>query len=91
MRKKQIRISKAMTIRKIKLERVSKPSQLARDSRGCGKMAMRIKMMGRRSQAIEWRTDRRFLARLTMMSNSKMTAAIDISICKLVMLSPYSD
>ena len=90
VRKKQMMISRAMMATKMKLARVSKPSHLAKASIGEGKMAMMMKTRGRRSQAMEFLMDMRFLAKQMMMRINKMMAAIDISIWRLVMtLNPY--
>ena len=92
VRKKQIRISRAIATKKIKLARVSKPSQLANAVSGSGKMAIRMNASGRISQAIEWRIVMRFFARLKIIRNSRMIAAMRISICSFSMLfSPYSN
>ena len=92
VRKKQIRMSRAIMTTKMKLDRVSKPSQLAKISSGPGKMAIMMKMSGSESQAMEWRMDMRFLVRLKMIRISRMIAAIEISICRFDMARPpYSD
>ena len=79
VRKKQSTMRRAMTIRKMKLEVVSKPSQLARAAIGSGKMAMMTKTIGRSSQATELLMDIEFLLRQMIIRISKMRAAITIS------------
>lgn len=86
VRKKQIRMSIAMMTTKRKLASVSKPSQLAMISSGVGNMAMRIKISGRESQAMECRMDIRFLARQRSMRISRTIAAMKNSICRFGML-----
>lgn len=73
---------------KMKLERVSKPSEWASCSRGFGKIAIMIKARGRRSQAIELLIDIEFLRRPKNIRKRSMSAAIDTSIWILVMLTP---
>lgn len=80
VRKKQRIMSRAIVIRKIKLERVSKPSQLDNALRGSGKIATNRKTIGSKSQAIELLVEIRFFFRETIIKISNRMAAIDISI-----------
>lgn len=80
VRKKQIMINRAIMTTKIKLERVSKPSEWASCSRGSGKMAMRMKTKGRRSQAIEFLMDIELRRRLKKMRARRTSAATKTSI-----------
>ena len=80
VRKKQMIMSRAMAMRKMKLEKVSKPSQVDNEARGSGKIAIRRKTIGNNNQAIELLIEMVFLFRdIIMMINNNM-AAIDISI-----------
>lgn len=80
VRKKHRIISRAITITKIKLEKVSNPSQLEKVARGSGKMAMARKTIGSRSHAIELLTDILLFLSETMISSNKSIVAITISI-----------
>ena len=72
--------SKPIMMTKMKFARVSNPSQLAKASRGFGKMAMMMKTRGRMSQAMEFLMDMEFLRRLRKMRTRRMRAAMDTSI-----------
>ena len=85
---KQTKINDAIATRKIKFDKASNPSHLANDSRGPGIMAIMINMTGKRSHATEFLMDKEFFFRLIIMTSSKKTAAIDISICMLVIFPP---
>lgn len=82
VRKKQIRISRAFMIRKIKFANVSNPSRLERISSGSGKMVIRKNAMGNSSQAMEFLIDIRFLMRQEKISINSTSAAMEISICR---------
>ena len=88
VRKKQIRIRRAMAARKIKFDGVSKPSHLEIVSMSCGKIAKIINTIGRENQAIEWRTSSRFLVRQKVINISNIIAATSISIWMLVIFPP---
>lgn len=85
VKKKQMSMSRAMVIRKMKLDKVSKPNQLARAVNGSGKMATTIKMIGKKSQATEFLMDMELRLRHIIIKTSKTRAAIVISIWRLVM------
>ena len=86
---KQRIISKAIDTKKMKFAKVSNPSQLARVVSGSGKIAIIIKTMGSRSQAIELRIDILFLAKLVMTIISNISAEKIISIWMLlIFISP---
>lgn len=76
-------IRRAIIARKMKFERVSKPSQLAKIFIGSGKIAMRMKAIGSNSQATELLIDMEFFLRLIIMITRKRRARILISICNL--------
>lgn len=86
MRKKQIIMSRAMMARKIKLERVSKPSHWDKVVSGSGKIAIKINATGNSSQARELLIDMEFFRRLRIIKINKISAAMDISIWMLVMI-----
>lgn len=73
-----------MAIRKMKLERVSKPSQLDNAVSGSGKMAISKKTIGNRSQAMELLVEMWFFFNEAIIRINNKTAAIDISIWMLV-------
>ena len=83
-----MRRSKAIITTKMKLARVSKPSQLAKDCKGPGKIAMIIKMIGSKSQVMELRIDKLFLASPIIIMINNIVAAIAISIWRLVIFNP---
>ena len=89
VRKKQSIIRRAIAIRKMKLAKVSNPNQLAREPSGSGKIAMKRKTIGSKSQAIEFLIDILFLTREIKMIIKSNNAAIDISICTAAMFFPY--
>ena len=69
-----------MVMRKMKLEKVSKPSHLESSSSGAGKMAISRKTIGSKSQAIELLVEMRlFFSEMIIKANSRI-AAMDISI-----------
>lgn len=74
---------------KMKLDRVSKPSECASCSRGSGKMAIIIKTRGRRSHAIEFLIDMEFRRRLKKIRIRRMRAAMETSNWILVMRTPF--
>ena len=80
VRKKQRRIKRAITTKKIKLDRVSKPSQVAKVAIGSGKIAIIINTIGKSSQAIELLTERVFFFRQIIIKTNKIMAAMVISI-----------
>ncbi len=88
MRRKQIKINKAIMITKIKLEGISKPSQVAKSVMGFGKIATMMNAIGRSSQATELLMDIEFLFRQIIIKINRMMAATVISIRKLVIFSP---
>lgn len=88
VRKKQRTIRRAIVVRKIKLDRVSKPSQLDNAASGSGKMAINKKTIGSKSQAIELLVEMRFFFKEMIISANSEIAAIDISICILVIFTP---
>lgn len=79
VRKKQRIMSDPIMTRKMKLAKVSKPSQLARVARGSGKMATMRQITGRRSQATELLTENEFFLSDTMITMNRMMAATAIS------------
>ena len=90
---KQRIINKAIMTTKMKLARVSKPSQLAKSANGPGKMAITMKAMGSKSQATEFLMDIELRLRERTMMISRIIAAMAISTCKLDMtiLSEIND
>lgn len=81
-------ISSAITMRKIKLERVSKPSQLDNIVSGSGNIAISRNTIGKRSHAIEFLIEIVFFLRdVTIIINNSIVAMV-ISICMLVMFFP---
>ena len=80
VRKKQRMMSSAIAVRNMKLERVSKPSQLDSTASGSGNMAIKRKTNGKRSQAIELLMEIVFLLSRKTIMISNTIAAIDISI-----------
>ena len=83
VRKKQIRISRAIITTKMKFDKVSNPSQLAKDCNESGKTATIIKAIGSRNQAIEFLIDKVFFASSTTIIMNNIIAAIIISICRV--------
>ncbi len=79
----------AMMTTKMKLENVSKPSQVDRLAKGSGKIATMMKMRGKRSQAREILMDIWLRFRAKRMKKRRVRAAIVISICRLVIFPPY--
>ena len=79
-----MRIRMAITTKKMKLDRVSNPNQLANTCNGSGKIAIMIKMIGRRNQAIELRMDKLLLVKPMIIMMNKIAAATAISICRVV-------
>lgn len=78
-----------MMITKMKLAKVSKPSQLAKSEKGPGKVAMIMKTIGRSSQATEFLIDMELRLREMIIMSKSINAAIVISTCRLVMaISP---
>jgi hypothetical protein len=67
-------------ITKMKLARVSNPSQLAKVSSGIGKIAINIKTRGSKSQTMEFLIDIEFLRRLKKMRIRRIRAAMETSI-----------
>lgn len=77
-----------MVMRKMKLERVSKPSQLDNVASGSGKMAINKKTIGSKSQVMKLLVEIRFFLRETMIKANNRIAAMDISIWILVIFTP---
>lgn len=73
-----------MITRKIKFDKVSKPSQLAKDCNGSGKIATIINMIGNNNQVMELRMESLLFARLKIIIISRARAAITISICRVL-------
>lgn len=88
VRKKQMRNRTPINIRKKKLDGASKPSQIANCDRGSGKIAIIKHTSGRKSQAREFFIDKEFLFRKISINANERIAAIDISICRLVIFFP---
>lgn len=88
VRKKQRTIREPIMTRKIKLDKVSKPSQLARAARGSGKMATTRQMIGRRSQATELLMEKEFFLRDIIMTINRTMAATAISSWILIIFPP---
>lgn len=80
VRKKQRIRRRAIIMTKIKLERVSKPNQWAKESMGSGKIAIRIKTSGRRSQVREILIEMEFRRRLKKIMMRRISAARENSI-----------
>ena len=83
VRKKQRIINRAIVTRKIKLARVSNPSQWASSVMGSGKIAIMANMIGNKSQAIEFLMDIELCLRQIIIIIKRMEAAIVISIWRL--------
>lgn len=77
-----------MVMRKMKLERVSKPSQLDNVASGSGKMAINKKTIGSKSQVMKLLVEIRFFLREIMIKANNRIAAMDISIWILVIFTP---
>ena len=84
VREKQTIIRRAIVARKIKFDRVSKPSHLANDSSGPGMIAMIRNTIGSKSHASEFLIERELRLRQMMIIKNSINAATDISICKAV-------
>ena len=76
-----------MVMRKMKLERVSKPSQLDNVASGSGKMAINKKTIGSKSQVMKLLVEIRFFLREIMIKANNRIAAMDISIWILVIFT----
>lgn len=86
VREKQTIIRRAIVARKMKFDRVSNPSHFANDSSGFGMIAMVRNTKGRSSQAIEFLIEREFRLRQIIIIKNSINAAMDISICKAVIV-----
>lgn len=80
VREKQTMMSRAITTRKMKFDKVSKPSHLANVSNGPGIIAIIRKTIGSNSQATELLIEREFRFRQMIIIKNKIIVAIVISI-----------